>query len=59
MPGPASVSRTWMESDETRTIVGVDDFGPGTATADGDRLVWHYVADYVNDFAWATSNQGR
>ena len=44
-------------SDETRTIVGVEDFGPGTATADGDRLVWHFVADYVNDFAWATSSQ--
>jgi hypothetical protein len=37
--------------------VGVEDFGPGTATADGDRLVWHFVADYVNDFAWATSSQ--
>jgi hypothetical protein len=46
-----------MQSDETRTIVGVEDFGPGTATADGDRLVWHFVADYVNDFAWATSSQ--
>lgn len=46
-----------LESDETTTIVGVEDFGPGTATAAGDRLVWHFVADYVNDFAWATSNQ--
>lgn len=46
-----------MESDETRTIVGVEDFGAGNATADGDRLVWHFIADYVNDFAWATSNQ--
>jgi hypothetical protein len=46
-----------MESDETRTIVGEEDFGPGTATADGERLVWHFVADYVNDFAWATSSQ--
>lgn len=46
-----------MDSDETRTIVGVEDFGAGTATADGDRLVWHFVADYVNDFAWAASNQ--
>ena len=46
-----------MESDATRTIVGVEDFGPGTATAAGDRLVWHFVADYVNDFAWATSDQ--
>ena len=46
-----------LESDETRTIVGPEDFGSGTATAAGDRLVWHFVADYVNDFAWATSSQ--
>ena len=46
-----------MDSDETRTIVGPEDFGPGTATAAGDRLVWRFVADYVNDFAWATSDQ--
>jgi hypothetical protein len=46
-----------MESDETRTIVGPEDFGPGTATAAGARLVWRFVADYVNDFAWATSDQ--
>jgi hypothetical protein len=44
-----------LTSDETRTIVGPDDFGPGRATADGDRLVWRFVADTVNDFAWATS----
>ncbi|MEJ2204699.1 MAG: M1 family metallopeptidase [Gemmatimonadota bacterium] len=44
-------------SDETRTIVGTEDFGAGTATAGGDRLVWHFVAEYVNDFAWATSAQ--
>jgi hypothetical protein len=42
-------------SDETRTIVGPADFGPGRATVEGDRLVWHFVADTVNDFAWATS----
>ncbi len=44
-----------VESDETRTIVGPEDFGPGIATADGDRLVWHFVAEEVNDFAWASS----
>jgi hypothetical protein len=27
------------------------------ATAAGDRLVWHYVADRVNDFAWATAKK--
>jgi hypothetical protein len=44
-----------LESDETRTIVGADETGPGRATASGNRLVWHFVADTVNDFAWATA----
>jgi hypothetical protein len=44
-----------LESDETITIVGADEVGPGKATAPGDRLVWHFVADTVNDFAWATA----
>ena len=46
-----------LESDSTRTIVGATERGPGVATAAGDRLVWHFVADTVGDFAWATSNQ--
>jgi len=46
-----------LESDEVRTIVGPDETGPGKATAPGDRLVWHFVADTVNDFAWATARQ--
>jgi len=33
-----------LDSDETVTIVGADEVGPGRATAPGDRLVWHYVA---------------
>jgi len=37
--------------------VGVDEVGPGQATAEGDRLVWHYVAEQVNDFAWATAEK--
>ena len=45
-----------LDFDEMRTIVGADEFGPGTATAAGDRLRWHFVADTVNDFAWATSD---
>ncbi len=44
-----------LESDEVITIVGEDEVGPGAATAPGDRLVWHHVADMVNDFAWATA----
>jgi hypothetical protein len=44
-----------LESDDVVTIVGEDETGPGRATAPGDRLVWHFVADMVNDFAWATA----
>ena len=46
-----------LESDAVTTIVGEEEFGPGQATATGDRLVWQFVADQVNDFAWATSNK--
>ncbi|MDH3478120.1 MAG: M1 family aminopeptidase, partial [Gemmatimonadota bacterium] len=46
-----------LQSDETVTIVGPDEVGPGQATASGDRLVWHFVADSVNDFAWATAKK--
>lgn len=46
-----------LESDSTTTIVGPDEIGPGQATAAGDRLVWHMVADSVNDFAWATAKK--
>ncbi|GMV04072.1 MAG: peptidase [Gemmatimonadota bacterium] len=44
-----------LDSDATVTIVGPDEVGPGRATAPGDRLTWHFVADNVNDFAWATA----
>jgi hypothetical protein len=44
-----------LDSDEVITIVGEDEAGPGQATAPGDRLVWHFTADMVNDFAWATA----
>jgi hypothetical protein len=46
-----------LESDEVITIVGEDEVGPGQATASGDRLVWHFAADMVNDFAWATAKK--
>ncbi|HEX7121575.1 MAG TPA: M1 family metallopeptidase [Gemmatimonadaceae bacterium] len=49
-----------MQSDNVTTIVGPDEVGPGQATArprSGDRLVWHFVADTVNDFAWATAKK--
>ncbi len=46
-----------LESDELRTIVGPDEVGPGSATAAGNRLTWHFVADTVNDFAWVTAKK--
>ncbi len=46
-----------LESDSTRRIVGAGERGPGIATAMGERLVWHFVADSVADVAWATSSQ--
>src|SRR5262249_15012453 len=46
-----------LESDSMITVVGPDEIGPGKATANGDRLVWRYVADTVNDFAWATARK--
>jgi hypothetical protein len=44
-------------SDSQIVIVGPDERGAGKATAAGDRLVWHFTADSVADFAWATSNE--
>jgi hypothetical protein len=44
-----------LESDDLQMIVGPDERGAGNATLDGDRLRWRFVADTVNDFAWATS----
>jgi peptidase M1-like protein len=46
-----------LESDSVRTIVGPNEAGPGIATAAGDRLTWHFVADTVNDFAWVTAKK--
>jgi hypothetical protein len=46
-----------LESDQVITIVGDEEVGPGQATAPGERLTWHFVADMVNDFAWATAKK--
>ena len=46
-----------LESDSVITISGPNEVGPGQATANGDRLVWHMIADTVNDFAWATAKK--
>jgi hypothetical protein len=52
---------TVLKSDAEVMIVGPDEVGPGKATAmpaaGSDRLVWHLVADTVNDFAWATAKK--
>jgi len=44
-----------LDSDDTVTIVGKNVIGPGNATAPGSSLTWHFVAENVNDFAWATA----
>ncbi|MEZ5307185.1 MAG: M1 family metallopeptidase [Pyrinomonadaceae bacterium] len=44
-----------LDSDEEITIVGPDETGRGKATANADKLEWHFVAENVNDFAWATA----
>ncbi len=46
-----------LASDADTVIVGEDEVGPGQATAAGDTLTWHFVADNVNDFAWATAQK--
>ncbi len=46
---------TVLDSDAEVAIVAPGERGAGTATAAGGRLVWRFVADKVNDFAWATS----
>jgi hypothetical protein len=49
-----------LDSDSIITIVGPNEVGPGRSTAaprSGGRLVWHLVADSVNDFAWATAEK--
>ena len=48
-----------LSTDSVTTIVAADEIGPGKATAVGTngRLVWHLVAENVNDFAWATAKK--
>jgi len=44
-----------LESDATRPIVTAAE--RGTLGAANGRLVWHFTADSVADFAWATSDR--
>jgi hypothetical protein len=46
-----------LDSDDVRQIVTSAERGPGQATAAGDRLQWHFVADTAGDFAWATASK--
>jgi hypothetical protein len=46
-----------LDSDSQRSILSDSERGPGVATVAGDRLVWHFVADSVADFAWGTSDR--
>jgi len=46
-----------LASDQDVMIVGDDEVGPGQATAAGERLTWRFVADMVNDFAFATARK--
>ncbi len=45
------------ESDSQIVIVGPGRARAGTSTVAGSRLVWHFIADSVADFAWAASNE--
>jgi hypothetical protein len=56
-PAERAALQRALTADSTVRILSADQFGPGTATAAGDRLVWHFVADTAGDVAWATSNQ--
>ena len=46
-----------LKSDAETMIVKEDERGYGKSTSAGKTLVWHYAAENVNDFAWATSNE--
>jgi hypothetical protein len=44
-----------LESDDEIMIVTAEEMEAGAATKDGERLVWRFAAEYVNDFVWATA----
>jgi len=52
-PKAAKLLASVGNSSDEVTIVGEGEKG----TEDGDQLTWHFVADKVNDFAWATSDR--
>jgi hypothetical protein len=46
-----------LKTDEEVMIVKEEERGVGKALLPRDKNVWHFVAEEVNDFAWAASNQ--
>ncbi len=46
-----------LEADTTLNIVPAGQTGAGKATMAAPKLTWHFVADTVGDFAFATSNR--
>ncbi len=46
-----------LKTDEEVMIVKEDERGVGKALLPRDKNIWHFLAEEVNDFAWATSNQ--
>lgn len=46
-----------LKTDEEIMIVKADERGVGKALLPRDKNVWHFLAEEVNDFAWATSNE--
>jgi hypothetical protein len=46
-----------LKTDEEVMIVKADERGAGKALLSREKNVWHFAAEEVNDFAWATSNQ--
>lgn len=56
---PTAIQRlsTILDSDSEVTIVSAAEKGPGKSTLPGETLTWRFLADKVNDFAWATSDR--
>ncbi|HEX8279422.1 MAG TPA: M1 family metallopeptidase [Segetibacter sp.] len=46
-----------LKTDTEVMIIKEDERGAGKALLPRERNVWHFLAEEVNDFAWATSNQ--
>lgn len=46
-----------LTTDEEIMIVKENERGVGKSLLARDRNIWHFVADEVNDFAWAASNE--